>query len=199
MRFHPEKPRTKYDTAKPPWFVVPTGHSVRSRSRSSCRNFMAEPFSDDVAGHPNRTEKRLIFRHNAIPRNDFCTVSPFSYIMISLQFGTPSGSLPVVEADTAPAGGRIDPREWSPGFKNIGGSSAGAIAAVLTAERRKLFWRSRTGNLEKAGEHPSTWCQKVCNVNHYHITGEFFGPRGDRNGSDRTNFSSESRSRQRNP
>ena len=38
---------------------------------------MAEPFSDDVAGHPNRTEKRLIFRHNAIPRNDFCTVSPF--------------------------------------------------------------------------------------------------------------------------
>ena len=62
------------------WFVVPTGHSVRSRSRSSCRDFMAEPFSDDVAGHPNRTEKRLIFRHNAIPRNDFCTVSPFSSI-----------------------------------------------------------------------------------------------------------------------
>ena len=56
------------------WFVVPTGHSVRSRWRSSCNDFMAEPFSDDVAGHPNRTEKRLIFRHNAIPRNDFCTV-----------------------------------------------------------------------------------------------------------------------------
>ena len=29
--------------------------------------------------HPNRTEKRLIFRHNAIPRNDLCTVSPFSH------------------------------------------------------------------------------------------------------------------------
>ena len=39
---------------------------------------MAEPFSDVVAGHPNRTEKRLIFRHNAIPRNNFCTVSPFT-------------------------------------------------------------------------------------------------------------------------
>ena len=24
---------------------------------------MAEPFSDVVAGHPNRSEKRLVFRH----------------------------------------------------------------------------------------------------------------------------------------
>ena len=45
---------------------------------------MAEPFSDDVAGHPNRTEKRLIFRHNAIPRSDFCTVSPFAPIVADL-------------------------------------------------------------------------------------------------------------------
>jgi hypothetical protein len=36
------------------------------------------------------------------------------HVMISLRDGTRIGSLPVVGADTAPAVGRIDPREWSP-------------------------------------------------------------------------------------
>src|SRR5271157_2491185 len=36
------------------------------------------------------------------------------HIMNALRDGTLSGSQPVVGADTVPASGRIDPREWSP-------------------------------------------------------------------------------------
>jgi hypothetical protein len=36
------------------------------------------------------------------------------HVMSSLRNGTLSGSQPVVGADTAPAVGRIDPRQWSP-------------------------------------------------------------------------------------
>ena len=59
---------------------------------------MAEPFSDDVAGHPNRTEKRLIFRHNAIPHNDFCTChrSPVSPFAVSRFAPSPPPSLAAV-------------------------------------------------------------------------------------------------------